>query len=115
MDGMNWHMLGTKAVPGTVVAFVRVVALLTPWDYQGVIHPIGNSLLTSRENFCLRTDISLRLCERNPQIKVASRAFLHTTQPEVSRFFANKYEQKKFNHRSYYSLNFQGVLLTAGL
>lgn len=35
------------------------------------------------------------LYERNPHFKVASRAFLHTTQLEVSRFFANKFEPKK--------------------
>lgn len=49
-------MLGTQAVPSTIVAFVRVVALLIPWDYQGVIHPIGKSLLISRESLsvCVR-------------------------------------------------------------
>lgn len=49
MVGMNWHIVGTQAVPSTIVALVRVVALLIPWDYQGVIHPIGKSLLTNGE------------------------------------------------------------------
>lgn len=89
-------MLGTKEQPGTAMAFVRVVALLTPRDYRGVIHLIGESLFTSREKpRCLCNDISLPLYEINPQIEVASRAYLHTTQPEMSHFFASKYEQKK--------------------
>lgn len=106
-------MLGTQAVPGTVVALVRVVALLIPWDYQGVIHPIKKSLLQQRKSLCLCTDISLPLYQRNPQIKVASRAFLNTAQSGVSRFLATN-TIKKMNHRSYYRLNFHGVLLTAG-
>lgn len=64
MAWIDWQMLSTKAVPGTAVAFVRVVALLTPWDYQGVIHPIGVSLFTSRENLSVCVMIFRSPCTR---------------------------------------------------
>lgn len=65
-----------------------------------------------RKSLCLCTDISLPLYQRDPQIKVAFRSFLHTTQSEVSRFLATSTSQK-MSHRSFYKPNFQGVLLTA--
>lgn len=66
-----------------------------------------------RKSLCLCTDISLPLYQRDPQIKIAFRSFLHTPQSEVSRCLATSTSQK-MNHRSFYKLSFQGVLLTAG-
>lgn len=96
---MNWHMLGTQAVPSTIVAFVRVVALL-PWDYQGMIHPIGKSLLISRENLsvCIRTFP----CPCTREIHKSGLLLVHFYIPHNIKgvlFSCNKYESK--NESSY--------------
>lgn len=113
IERRGWHELAHSWYEGNTLHSCGVCkshCTLDPWDYQGVILPIGNSLLTCRIILSVCVRIFRYPCTRE----------IHKSGLLLGHFYINStrivsFLCQKMNHHSYYRLNFQGVLLTAGL
>lgn len=102
---MNWHMLGTQAVPSVCKGRCTLYLLGLPrrntpdWDV---------SSHQQRKSLCLCTDISLPLYQRDPQIKIAFRSFLHTPHKQKCLVVLQQVRVKKLIIVPFTSLIFRG-------